>query len=60
MDKKTKAYAKRKAKAIKRDIGYNPELYKNVAHLDREYSHVSRKLKKRFVGYVSKSWEYAL
>uniref|UniRef100_H2ZNA2 Peptidase M13 C-terminal domain-containing protein n=1 Tax=Ciona savignyi TaxID=51511 RepID=H2ZNA2_CIOSA len=34
MDKKTKDYAKKKALAVKFNIGYNKKLYKNVTYID--------------------------
>lgn len=41
MDPKTRNYAKKKALAIKADIGYNPKLYKNTTYIDNQVAHVS-------------------
>ncbi|XP_076819952.1 phosphate-regulating neutral endopeptidase PHEX-like [Clavelina lepadiformis] len=40
MDNKTKAYARLKALGVKRDIGYNPRIYKNATYLDQHYKNV--------------------
>ena len=42
MDQHTKSYAKKKAKAIKPYIGFNPHLFENMTYLNESVQKVSQ------------------